>query len=444
MRHFDEEETPIKICNKSNAIEFRFIVEQKYYEIKVNGENLFGNYTNSISVCEIKHVMLDGNVNLLEQDKFVPSAVAATKSKFVYVTRTKNAQKFEEAAGINTKKFESRNNELNIKPEKPTTLEILMGKDGFYGKKNNGDYWYKLCLYYNPYNKSISTLPIPPWTIDHISVNASTFDTQNIRVVKASSREDELDLEDINTCNDPGRKRILVPWKRINFTQVIKQEGVDRANYSVFVNITLEENLTPMPRVAIRFFNEALEFHDLFGSTVMWMELSTDILFFNSFVNLNKTWSEPNYGFKYMVNLKVLEDNDVTPTTDLIEQFSTDTLNPLMAPQTSSYTLNSTIDQMPNSSTFMTTTDQKKSFPLKLFFKIDVHETDGEAEFYVTLNGHDKDVNNQKVLKYQCPTNVRVPAIQYITVSHGENTLAADSAELKVSCSSAVICVNKG
>uniref|UniRef100_A0A914IE09 Uncharacterized protein n=1 Tax=Globodera rostochiensis TaxID=31243 RepID=A0A914IE09_GLORO len=79
----------------------------------------------------------------------------------------------------------------------------------------------------------------------------------------------------------------------------------------------------------------------------------------------------------------------------------------------------------------------KKPLPLKLFFKIGVHETDGKAEFYVTLNGHDKAVN-KTVLKYQCPDNVHVPAIQYITVEHKNITLS----KVNVSCSSEVNCIN--
>uniref|UniRef100_A0A183BXH0 Galectin domain-containing protein n=1 Tax=Globodera pallida TaxID=36090 RepID=A0A183BXH0_GLOPA len=196
-------------------------------------------------------------------------------------------------------------------------------------------------------------------------------------------------------------------------------------------------NLKPDSEVRINLFNEALEFHDLFGSTVLRVTLRNNTLSFNSFFNHNKTWSEPtqNNSFTFEMDLKMLENNDVTPTPDLIEQFFTDTLNPIMDPENSSYSLNSTIDQqVSNSSTFMTTTDQEKLLPLNLFFKIDVHETDGKAEFYVTLNGQDKDVN-QKVLKYQCPANAYVPDIQYITVEYENITLAAGS-EVKVSCSS--------
>uniref|UniRef100_A0A183BT28 EGF-like domain-containing protein n=1 Tax=Globodera pallida TaxID=36090 RepID=A0A183BT28_GLOPA len=481
MRHSDEEEKPIQICNKSNAIEFRFIVEQKCYEINVNGENLFGNYTNSIS--------LDGNVNLLEQ-QFVPSAVTVKKSKFVYAlnntllnygdkiilegilnpnsttieiylqNKDERCSKVysdvavltfeidsydpiicshhlhkEEAAGISTGNVTSKNYQLYILSSEKTTLEILMAEDGFYGRKP-GNLWTDLCPYYKPKNTSITANFIPPWTIDHISINGITFDTPQIHVEKASSKGKDLSFTIEN-------KKYAVPWKRIQFTQVIKTEGVDRVNYSVFVNITLEKGLKPISKISINFFNEALEFHDLFGSTVLWMELSNDILFFNSFVNHNKTWSEPtqNNSFTFEIDLKMLEDNDVTPTTDLIEQFFTDTLTPMMDPENSSYSLNSTIDQqVPNSSTFMTTTYRKVEKPLELFFKIDVNETDGKAEFYVTLNGHDKDVD-QKVLKYQCPDNVHVPAIQYITVEVvPKNVTLAPRYEVNVSCSSEVNC----
>uniref|UniRef100_A0A914HQU5 Galectin domain-containing protein n=1 Tax=Globodera rostochiensis TaxID=31243 RepID=A0A914HQU5_GLORO len=390
--------------------EFFISVSEKFYEIRLNGANLFENYSNSMPFCDIKYVRVEGDAVLLDN----PELPAPP----------------EQATGLNTETVAGGTHQI-IRPYVQTSIQILMAQDGFYGK--NYWRWFKYCPYYTPKNINIATLAIPPWTIDHITINGSTFETHEIYVVK------EISNRFWRQHFESGKEVFDVPWKCQNFTQVIKKEGVDRVNYSVFVNITLEQNLKPYSEVRINFFNEALEFHDLFGSTVLRMTLRNNTLSFNSFLNHNKTWSEPtqNNSFTFEMDLKMLENNDVTPTTDLIEQFFTNTLNPT---ENSSYSLNSTIDQMPNS-TFMTTTDQKKLLPLKLFFKIDVHETDGKAEFDVTLNGQDKDVN-QKVLKYQCPANAYVPDIQYITVEYENITLAAGS-EVKVNCSSSEVkCTN--
>uniref|UniRef100_A0A183BU60 HisKA_2 domain-containing protein n=1 Tax=Globodera pallida TaxID=36090 RepID=A0A183BU60_GLOPA len=48
--------------------------------------------------------------------------------------------------------------------------------------------------------------------------------------------------------------------------------------------MTLEERLKPDSEVRINFFNEALEFHDLFGTTVLRVTLRNNTLSFNSFI----------------------------------------------------------------------------------------------------------------------------------------------------------------
>uniref|UniRef100_A0A914H605 Galectin domain-containing protein n=1 Tax=Globodera rostochiensis TaxID=31243 RepID=A0A914H605_GLORO len=445
-----------------DVYEFFISVSNRFYGIRLNGENLFENYSNSMPFCDIEYVRVEGDAVVLDKpempkppvkidkvyvhalnntllnygDKIIIFGKTHNKSGTVNTskTRTKDAQEFEEAAGLNTETVTSGKHQIFIRPYAETALEILMAKDGFYGRKS-GVYWYKLCPYYNPKNINISTMPIPPWAIDHITVNGSTFDNRQILVVKAISNHGwRLNFES-------GKNVFDVPWKCLNFTQVIKKEGVDSVNYAVFVNITLEEGLKQDSEVRINLFNEALEFHDLFGTTVLRVTLRNNTLSFNSFSNQNKTWSEPtqNNSFTFEMDLKMLEYNDVTPTMNLIQQFHTDTLTPMMDPKNSSYSLNSTIDQLHNS-TFMKTTDLENRLPPNLYFKIDVHQTDGKAEFAVTLNGQDKDVD-QKVLKYQCPANVYVPDIQYITVEHDNITLAAGS-EVKVSCSSEVKCTN--
>uniref|UniRef100_A0A914H4V9 Galectin domain-containing protein n=1 Tax=Globodera rostochiensis TaxID=31243 RepID=A0A914H4V9_GLORO len=409
-----------------DVYEFFISVSKSFYGILLNGENLFENYTNSMPFCDIKFVRVEGDAVVLEEpelhvppvekvyahalnntllnygDKIILNCTLNRIGKIMKIYLQNKDERCsknysdvavlmleisslekpicshhlhkEKAAGISTENVTRSKHQFLIHPFTETTVvEILMGEDGFYGKTMDR-WWYKLCPYYNPKNINISTMPIPPWTIDHITVNSPPFDTLQIWVEKASSNAEEL-------LSMFGRNQ--VPWKRINFTQVIKKEGVDSVNYSVFVNITLEGGLKPNSEVRINFFNEALEFHDLFGTTLLRVTLRKNTLSFNSFVNQNKTWSEPE------------QNNNL-----------------------------------------------EKLLPPNLYFKIDVHETDGKAEFAVTLNGQDKDVD-QKVLKYKCPDNVHVPGIQYITVEHENGTLAAGSAELEVRCSSEVTCVNK-
>uniref|UniRef100_A0A914H491 Galectin n=1 Tax=Globodera rostochiensis TaxID=31243 RepID=A0A914H491_GLORO len=416
-RTFDEEENATRICNKSNAFEFRFV---------------------------IKHVMLDGNVNLLEQH-FMSSADAVKKAKFVYAlnntllnygdkiilrgtlnpisdiikiylqNKDERCSKIysnvavlvfeinsynpiicwhhlrkEAAAGLTPNVVISGKHQIFMRPYAETTLQILMAKDGFYGEVC-GNVWNKLCPYYNPKNINISTMPIPPWTIDHITVNSSAFDTLKIWVEKASSNANDLFLYG----EEHGTN--FVPWKRINFTQVIKKGAAP--GYVVFVNIAFKKGLKPDSEVRINFFNEALEFHDLFGATVFRVTLRKNTLWFKSVIKQNNS-------FIYDVDRKMGAYNDVTTTS-----------------------LNSTIDQ-------------EKLLPLNLSFKIFITETDGKAEFEVTLDGLGKIASNHGGLKFSFPPNVYVPVIQYITVEYGNVTLAAGSAELEMLCSENVYCFN--
>ncbi|KAI3408521.1 hypothetical protein GPALN_010140 [Globodera pallida] len=381
--HPEQENRKDSSFKAGNAYEFFISVFKSFYGIRLNGENLFENYANSMPFCDIKFVRVEGDAVLLDE----PELNAPPEKEFekVYAHALNNTLLNYGDKIILNGTLNPTSKIIKIKLQNKDercskicgemTLEILLAKDGFYGEQP-GNLWNKLCPYYKPKNISIAATFIPPWAIDHITVNGSTFDTLQIRVEIASSLRKDLFYETGTEVFKP------ILWKRINFTQVIKKEGVDSVNYSVFVNMTLEGGLKPDSEVRVNFFNEALEFHDLFGSTVLWMMLRNNTLFFNSFVNQNKTWSEPE------------QNNNL-----------------------------------------------EKLLPPNLYFKIDVHETDGKAEFYVTLNGQDKDVN-QKVLKYKCPDNVYVPDIQYITVEYKNVTLAAGS-EVEVSCSSEVDCANK-
>uniref|UniRef100_A0A183C588 Galectin domain-containing protein n=1 Tax=Globodera pallida TaxID=36090 RepID=A0A183C588_GLOPA len=50
-----------------NAYEFFISVSKSFYGIRLNGENLFENYANSMPFCDIKFVRVEGDAVLLEE-----------------------------------------------------------------------------------------------------------------------------------------------------------------------------------------------------------------------------------------------------------------------------------------------------------------------------------------------------------------------------------------
>uniref|UniRef100_A0A914H508 Galectin domain-containing protein n=1 Tax=Globodera rostochiensis TaxID=31243 RepID=A0A914H508_GLORO len=417
-----------------DACEVRInVTKQFFYRIQINDQDLFGTYSNSMPFCYIKNVTVQGNATLLEnpvylQPKNKLSSQFITKrlgnklnygdiivlsGKIINVSnyfpiylnhQSKECSKiWDDVATLQLKSQKptmcvhhlhmekawtnlNSKSSFNIYPNKQMKLEILLANNGFYVRINSEN-WTPICPYYTPENKSIATKPIPPWVIDHIIVHADTFTNTEIRVEETSSTAVHRQTDDENKQESKP-----FPVKRIQYTQIVENNTTRvQVDYVVLVNMTLQEHFKEESEVRINFFNNALEFHDLYGTTVMRLKLTlqTRTLSFNSFIN--KEW--------------MVKEQDNSNYTFTIKKWA---------------------DEGDNNATLI---------PTKLSFQIHVTK----SGFRVQLNDKGMDVN-ERMLNY--PAKVPVYAIQYITVEYNNNTLANGNA-VEVSCVPEANCVNK-
>uniref|UniRef100_A0A183BRL5 Galectin domain-containing protein n=1 Tax=Globodera pallida TaxID=36090 RepID=A0A183BRL5_GLOPA len=405
-----------------NAYEFFICVSDRFYGIRLNGENLFENYANSMPFCDIKFVRVEGDAVLLENPEiYVPPpekevVKSVTKAldnvlnygdSIVLDGQMENGAKnfrvhlmhnsprcskiYDEVAEMEfnlvTGQIECRHklheeggewtnggknsDKLSLLTQKPLNLKILMAKSGFYAR-NGAANWIEICPYYMPKQKSMATTFIPPWAINHIRIEGDvTLTQEKIRVENISTGD--LQMASTNNVNK------TVPWKRIQFTKVIKKEGVDRFNYAVLIKITLEGVLKPDSEVRINLFNEALEVHKLFGSTVLQVQLHNNALSFNSFSK--QTWWMPKQNNSYTFAIEPEKD------------------------------------------------DQKRTI-----YIFDIRVTN--SEFFVKLHGKETE------LKYPVDQSVRNMDIQYITVEL-ENVKLIAGTEVEVMCHPQERCINQ-
>uniref|UniRef100_A0A914HN98 Uncharacterized protein n=1 Tax=Globodera rostochiensis TaxID=31243 RepID=A0A914HN98_GLORO len=286
-------------------------------------------------------------------------------------------------------------------------LAILLADDGFYALYFAG-LWYPICPYYTPKNKSISTLPVPPWAIDHI-ISDTLYDAE-IRVMTAFSTPEHWKKVDANNIK-----------KRVQYTQIVETDTTrQQVDYVVLVNMTLQQQHFDVDsEVRINFFNKALEFHDLFGTTVMRLKLTLQngTLSFNSFINKEWAVKEQDKNYTFTIFEKLIDEKD-NNTTDFFKKFTTtDRIITTTVINQSSINITTT-DQ---SSINITTTDRIKLIPTNLSFQIQIMK----SGFRVKLNDNGMDVNEQ-MLDY--PAKVPVHDIQYITVEHKNITLANGTA----------------
>ncbi|KAI3413280.1 hypothetical protein GPALN_010778 [Globodera pallida] len=416
--------------NPGDAYEFFISVSERFYGIRLNGEELFEKYSNSMPFCDdMKFVKVEGDaVLLVEPELHVPPPELKNMLNYgdkvvidgkvgidiktidVYFTRhSMHCSKIYDVVilmkfDVQTGQIESRHklhqqNEwqqcatgisrtLYLSPKKPSNLETTYKSlnleffiaNHIYCGRSDSAAWVYVCpsyAYFEP--RTGFTTSIQAWAIDHITVqaNGSSIDTLQTRVEKASSGEGQFEYYS-NT-----QELFPLLWKRIQFTQVIKKEGeVD--NYSVFVNMTLEGELKSDSEVCINFLNEALEVHKIFGTTVLQIKLHNSMLSFNSFFSWPaQTWLVPeqNQSYTFAMDPKIVQ---------------------------------------------------------KMHYLFEIRVTN--SEFYMKLDGKEMDVN-QKVLKYPVDPSIRNIDIQVITVELEEIKLAAGT-EVEVKCQPEERCVN--
>uniref|UniRef100_A0A914H3E4 Galectin n=1 Tax=Globodera rostochiensis TaxID=31243 RepID=A0A914H3E4_GLORO len=270
-----------------------------------------------------------------------------------------------------------------------TPNTIITSDNGFYTRQYNSAPWSLICPYYTSKNKNASELPLPPWAIAHIITETDHFENTDILVTNSSTGH-LLMFE-----NGEAKK---VPVNPIHYTQIVK----NNKTFTVLVNMTVQENFDEDSEVRINFFNKALEFHELYGTTVMRLKLTLK----------NRTMSFNSFNKEWKVNV---QDNNYTFT--MFEK-STDEK-----------------DNNTHTTTGLTATDPIELIPINLSFQIHVTKNG----FRVKLNNKPMDVN-KRMLNY--PAKEPVHDIQYITVEHNNITLA-DGTDVTVICMPQANCVNK-
>uniref|UniRef100_A0A914HLA9 Galectin domain-containing protein n=1 Tax=Globodera rostochiensis TaxID=31243 RepID=A0A914HLA9_GLORO len=387
--------------NAGQAYEFRIDIFDKEYQVKVNGES-FKNYSNSMPIWTINFLRVQGNVTLLVEPEI--NFGAQQKAGFskrlervlnygdnvrIFFKVPENAKKFQiyfmhESSEFNKMigdvvlKLEFDLNSHKVlcshylhmesvfKPCKNTsyttqkfkkgqsfTLQILAAADGYYGHVDEKSPQ-KFGQHFKPINQSVASKPIPPWAIDHIRFDGDA----------------EVRAIDVIGATKQNSKNNIITWDRIQFTQINDTNGHLKVGERIFILFKLKMALGTHFNITINLFNEALQFHDLIGKTVMKVELCDNILQFNSYYN--KHWMVPdparNTSFTFTMNLA-------------------------------------------------------KSLT-ELKFEI----TAMDAGFGLSLEGKDEDVNGKKLFY---PGNTPTWAVQYITVDYRNITLEE---EPKVTC----------
>uniref|UniRef100_A0A183CCJ5 Galectin domain-containing protein n=1 Tax=Globodera pallida TaxID=36090 RepID=A0A183CCJ5_GLOPA len=290
------------------------VPERFFYHIQINDQKLFGDYSNSMPICYIKNVTVQGNATLLENpvyhqpkktesspffakrlanqilnygDIIVLTGKVTNRIEFkVYLNHqfAECSKIWDDVASMYFAVKQEEQKAFEVTTPKPITnyclhrlhleatwtpsgvnkpyftiypdiemeLAILLADDGFYALYLAA-LWYPVCPYYTPKNKNISTMPIPPWAIDHI-ITDTLYDAE-IRVETTTSSSTKRWQK-----VDPNKTK-----KRVQYTQIVEKNTTrQHVDYVVLVNMTLQQHhFDEHSEVRINFFNQALEFHDL-------------------------------------------------------------------------------------------------------------------------------------------------------------------------------------
>ncbi|KAL3069789.1 hypothetical protein niasHT_033366 [Heterodera trifolii] len=395
--------------------------------IKLNGVQMFEDYSNSAPYCDMKKIEVMGNVILLDEPELnVPppkekngSAISnfalknvvnygqqidiVTKERLTedakiivrlthnspdcskydvvaqfefIVTRVRQTMnckhKLRKEGNVAELNDGEGNYELRIYPKAPLYLEIVMAQDGFYAKSPSEPEFIKLCPYYLPIN--LTEMPTPPWTIDHVQVY------QELVIANFTPNVSLKNAVPENTLFGP--ELLQIDWKPIDYLKINKSLGSDGDLFSVFIFLPLAKKLNAKSQIEIAFFNNALEIHEIFGTNLLNIKLLGNQLGFLSWSN--KTWKEHG-----------------------------------------NYTLDFTLAQE-------TGTNQTEPEGFALSFTISlIKSSDKKMRLQIALDGQLIKDKSGRVL--ESPEKVTIQDIQYITVSHSDIELAPGQ-KIMMSC----------
>ncbi|KAL3099550.1 hypothetical protein niasHS_003005 [Heterodera schachtii] len=395
--------------------------------IKLNGVQMFEDYSNSAPYCDMKKIEVTGNVILLDEPELNVTSPKEKNGSEISNFALKNVVNYGQQINIITKErltedakiivrlthnspdcskydvvaqFEfivtrvrqtmnckhklrkegnvaklndgEGNYQLRIYPKAPLYLEIVMAQDGFYAKSPSEPEFIKLCPYYLPVN--LTEMPTPPWTIDHVQVY------QELVIANFTPNVSLKNAVPENTLFGP--ELLQIDWKPIDYLKINKSLGSDGDLFSVFIFLPLAKKLNAKSQIEIAFFNNALEIHEIFGTNLLNIKLLGNQLGFLSWSN--KTWKEHG-----------------------------------------NYTLDFTLAQE-------TGTNQTEPEGFALSFTISlIKSSDKKMRLQIALDGQLIKDKSGRVL--ESPEKVTIQDIQYITVSHSDIELAPGQ-KIMMSC----------
>ncbi|KAL3111936.1 hypothetical protein niasHT_015134 [Heterodera trifolii] len=265
-----EEEKPIVVegtrLAKGAYVLHLEIVENYYFLFKINGTQFGIKYWPKewMKHNQTKWIKVQSQLLLL-QDPIVKQ-------------NEKEGNELQQSADIKMKYFASF---VKLK------LEILMGQDGFYARSLTAPGAYtKLCPYYLPKNAHLTTKPSPPWAIDHVQVIFGSAPTNATKI----SVEDEQDTT-VHVLEEDRTHKKYPLRKKINYTKIDLKNTRKNFLKWIKVKIIMRGPFNPDAEVRINLFNRALEFHELFGATVLMLKLRKTWAAINSFKD--GEWLEP-------------------------------------------------------------------------------------------------------------------------------------------------------
>ncbi|KAL3111935.1 hypothetical protein niasHT_015133 [Heterodera trifolii] len=176
-------------------------------------------------------------------------------------------------------------------PEVPLNLEILMGQDAFYAQSSVRGRYVKLCPYYLPIN--LTEMRTPPWTIDHVQVWIENEINEQLEIANVT-----LNISMANALPNSTKALTstgLVPmyWEPIDYVKINKSFGSDGDSFTVIITLPLAKMFMKMnenAQVQIAFFNQALENHEIFGTNLLNIKVDRNQLVFRKWSN--KDWTE--------------------------------------------------------------------------------------------------------------------------------------------------------
>ncbi|KAL3125450.1 hypothetical protein niasHT_009899 [Heterodera trifolii] len=352
---------------KDREYELKLIISDTY-KFSVNGILFYEQKTNITPAWAINFVRVEGNVNLLEEPSVDISKCNKSETRTMElssvlnygdvvriqgnVNRTKPLHIYllHEAAEADTKtatdatvgdvllhldfdfktkkikcthkiysekKYVDGKNtfltDIELYPTQPFILQILMADDGFYGSISRADYS-KFCDYYvAQINHEKAIMPFPPFAIDHIQVDGDLKPEKGFKPIKVTPSNYSTHF--LDDKNEPISFTPL-PYKQINRT-----DGLLKVNESIIVVMALKGfNPGEKPEVGVFFYNEAIDYHDLIGKTVLKILLTDKQLIFSR--HYPRNWSVPEDSKPFRVE-GMLKPNTVLNFTITVKALST-------------------------------------------------------------------------------------------------------------------------